>query len=922
MAGFARASCARWHVEVPGARWFRSDLHVHTLDDHPGGRVRWGQRSEPIDDVLLDQYARALLRCAVSRGVEVIGLTPHAAYCGGQERLSAAWRVVEVWNSECDDDGIPFRDKVYAVFPGFEPSMADGSRGVHLLFLFDPEIGREGLIRAFHAVMDGVQPWEGGVLSNTHRPAAQAFDSIAALAKKEGHWNWLCLAPHAFNADRGLFGQLKSQMLAQFRNETIAGLELGDTETPEHAVANRRFLADGMQKYHQSFFHASDAYILNPDPKSTALFELGSRTTMFKLAQPRIEALRQAFLASDSRIRLTIAADEPGGTGHVPSPTIESVPLARPWLRSVTISGGTSFFGGFSDGRARATTLNFNPDLTCVIGGRMSGKSTLLDGLRVAYGFPLPADEQVAEDVRGRGTERFLSGNPEIGVDICGPCDPTKPVAERWPAVFFTQRELQQAASDQKALRELLFQLIPGAGAGLRAQFDDIAATSDAIADLVPTLTNAVKELGDAEQALAGATAAKDALGRYERVGAQEFTAAQADVGRMRSAESAAKSADKAVKEAAAAASLLQPPDLQSKRAERAVNSAKLAALTDAADAVRSELAEAAEWLDRYKSAAGELLMAGESELVGFRSELEQALIAAGGTAEELNQFTAISETAQLYEERRLRAEKARIAVEAVRAQLAELASGRDAKVAAHRQAMADVVAAIGSRFGGRERVVVEPDGVKDELASWVRSLREKGVTRWWNDLSGPVSPHSLLDAFNRDALAELGMSDQVSETFSEAMTEARRWQLASANTPDRYVLQLLVAPGEYREMSRLSGGGQVSLVLSLFLESDDTRPLVIDQPEDELDKAYLFDVVLPALRRLKGHRQLVFVTHDANIAVNGDADQVVYLKADAEHGWVEAQGAIEQPVIREAVLTVLDGGEAAFELRSRKYGF
>jgi hypothetical protein len=72
-----------------------------------------------------------------------------------------------------------------------------------------------------------------------------------------------------------------------------------------------------------------------------------------------------------------------------------------------------------------------------------------------------------------------------------------------------------------------------------------------------------------------------------------------------------------------------------------------------------------------------------------------------------------------------------------------------------------------------------------------------------------------------------------------------------------------------------------VSLLLSLLLESDDTRPLIIDQPEDELDKSYLFETVLPALHRLKGHRQVIFATHDANIVVNGDADQVADHRLD-----------------------------------------
>lgn len=165
-------------------------------------------------------------------------------------------------------------------------------------------------------------------------------------------------------------------------------------------------------------------------------------------------------------------------------------------------------------------------------------------------------------------------------------------------------------------------------------------------------------------------------------------------------------------------------------------------------------------------------------------------------------------------------------------------------------------------------------------------------------------------------------MSEQVAQTFRSVLTETRRWQLLGVHTPDRYELQLLVAPGEYRDMAMLSGGQQVSLLLSLLLETDDDRPIVIDQPEDELDKAYLFDVVLPALRRLKGVRQVIFVTHDANIVVNGDADLVIFLDAGADHGWIATDGAIEEATVREAILTVLDGGEKAFELRSRKYGF
>jgi hypothetical protein len=923
MAQFARLGAQRWHREVPGARWFRADLHVHTLDDYPGGHIRWSGRSEPpIDDELLDEYARALLRTAVARGVEVIGLTPHAVYCERDETLSATWRIVEVWNNEKDSDGTPFREKVYSVFPGFEPSMRDGSRGVHLLFLFDPEIGREGLVRAFHVVMDGVGPWDGSNLVNAGRPAAAALQAVADLAKAEGRWDWLCLAPHSFSGDRGLFGQLKSQMLQHFPHEHVAGLELGDTQMPEDARRGKDWLAPAMAKYHQAFFHASDAYRLNSDPTSNGPGELGSLTTYFKLAEPRIEALRQAFLAGDSRTRLAMRRDAEASGALGAAAGVESLPLTRPWMRSVRVMGGASFFGGIEGGRPQSTTVRFNPDLTCVIGGRMSGKSTLLDGLRVAFDFPLPVDEQVAGDVQGRGQKRFLLGSPSVDVDICGPSDPTAAISERWPAVFFTQRELQQAVVDQQGLRELLFQLVPGQGRELRGQFERVAALSRTLVKTVPQLEAALTELGDAEQALAGAAAAKDALERYERVGATQLSKAQADVGRLRSAQAAAARVRQPLDQASTAAASMTVPEILSERIDQTVDPRQLADLAaDLANAAKA-LAEAAHSLDRYQETIDELVQLGQTSMTTFHRELERALVAAGGTAEELNQFAALSETAQRHEERRLRAEHARNELASIRSRLQQLRQDRDEERAAHRSAVGRVIEAIGRGFGSRVRVRVVEDGLQDALAKWVMSLRERGVTRWWNESGNGVSPSRMLEALSERDLASLGMSEQVADTFTQAMSETRRWELAGVNTPDSYILQQLVESGEYRDLAELSGGSQVSLLLSLLLEADDPRPLVIDQPEDELDKASLFDLVLPALRRLKGRRQLIIVTHDANIVVNGDADQVVYLRANADRGWVAAEGAIEQAQIRAAILTVLDGGEEAFELRSRKYGF
>ena len=153
-------------------------------------------------------------------------------------------------------------------------------------------------------------------------------------------------------------------------------------------------------------------------------------------------------------------------------------------------------------------------------------------------------------------------------------------------------------------------------------------------------------------------------------------------------------------------------------------------------------------------------------------------------------------------------------------------------------------------------------------------------------------------------------------------LTPSKRRELAAIRCHDHYVLEFSMEDGSHRPLEKLSGGQQVNLLLSLLLETNDERPLVIDQPEDALDNRFLFETLLPALKRLKGRRQIILATHSANIVVNGDADQVIQLEATDDRGHVARSGAIEDPAIRDAIVQTVDGGDEAFRLRRLKYGF
>jgi DNA repair ATPase RecN len=97
--------------------------------------------------------------------------------------------------------------------------------------------------------------------------------------------------------------------------------------------------------------------------------------------------------------------------------------------------------------------------------------------------------------------------------------------------------------------------------------------------------------------------------------------------------------------------------------------------------------------------------------------------------------------------------------------------------------------------------------------------------------------------------------------------------------------------------------------------------PLVIDQPEDDLDNAFIFDAVVKTLRSIKERRQVILVTHNANIAVLGDAELLLPMKRSGDGGAAFDTGSIDKTETKQAALKILEGGDLAFRRRKEIYG-
>jgi len=140
----------------------------------------------------------------------------------------------------------------------------------------------------------------------------------------------------------------------------------------------------------------------------------------------------------------------------------------------------------------------------------------------------------------------------------------------------------------------------------------------------------------------------------------------------------------------------------------------------------------------------------------------------------------------------------------------------------------------------------------------------------------------------------------------------------------DRPVFEYATKAGEFIPFNRASPGQQATALLHVLL-AQPGPPLLIDQPEDDLDSQVVLQVA-QQIWNAKTKRQLIFASHNANLVVNGDAELVIccdYRAAgDQSGGQIKLEGAIDMPVVRAEITSVMEGGEKAFRMRQQKYGF
>jgi ATPase subunit of ABC transporter with duplicated ATPase domains len=173
------------------------------------------------------------------------------------------------------------------------------------------------------------------------------------------------------------------------------------------------------------------------------------------------------------------------------------------------------------------------------------------------------------------------------------------------------------------------------------------------------------------------------------------------------------------------------------------------------------------------------------------------------------------------------------------------------------------------------------------------------------------------LDSF--DELTHFGAerSRKILDAFRESVDPLA---LEITAIEDRIGIELNVATAgrpHFKDASDLSRGQKCTALLPILLARRD-NPLIIDQPEDNLDNHFIFETVVNAVQRMKKRRQMIFITHNANIPVLAEAELVLVMTSDGRVGAVEKHGSVDE--CREQIIDLLEGGREAFALRSKRY--
>ncbi|MBF0626257.1 MAG: ABC transporter [Magnetococcales bacterium] len=903
----------------PGARWWKFDFHTHTPASHDYGKG-------PDQETLRQRSPREWLLDYMRAEVDCVAITDHNTGTWIDKLRDELSRMA----SEKPDG---FRPLV--LFPGIELAVQGG---FHLLALFEPERTHTSDINRLLGAVDlDTQSGEGGL---TRKGAVEVVEKIV----KAGG---IALPAHADDYS-GLFEKLTGQTLVQL----IECEHLFVMEIHDHGFDKPQLYIDKKPGWTEIL--GSDAH--HPSGERCP----GSHFTWVKMGQPTLEGVRLALLDGDMSIK---RSDQ--------FPGIKPNDHGRLCVESLTV-GKARYMG-----RATPFECLFNPWMNALIGGRGTGKSTLVEFLRLALRREGEWPESLKKDFEKYGKvsqtrqdDGLLTGETTLTVvyrkdhgkyriqwtpggkeqilaemDDKGAWQPTQGVvADRFPVRIFSQKQIFEFARTPRKLLDLIDNALgdehrnwetswretESAYLSLRAKEREIAAGLKDEERLKGDMLDVKRRLAAFEQAehaeilksyqhrkqqqrsLEAWEGSWSGMGDQLRTMAEEIAPASIDLTLFDLEDS---SNHEVVKETSRILHRLE-------KIARIVGK-----LADHADLCLRHW-QSAQSTPTWKQA----LHDAEEKYEALRNKLREE------KAGEPNEFGKLLQQRQTLEQQLANMESRRKVQDEVRRQaeekLSRLTELRNALTEMRSRFLTTVLT--DNRY---VKISAVRFGDADLYENQLRELIDCDVGKFDKDI-GTVGLDGLLGMIKTDRpeegvvklkqvlrqLAATGRSegyaakDQRFVTKVQGLPPERLDRLEVWFPADALDVRYSTSgDGNKFQSIREGSPGQKTAAMLAFLLSHGEEPLILDQPEDDLDNHLIYELIVTQFRAIKQHRQVIVVTHNANIVVNGDAEQVMALAVSNGQTSRTCDGSLQEQTVREEICRIMEGGKEAFERRYRR---
>ena len=880
-----------------GATFFRADLHIHCY----GG-------SHDVSDPSMT--AEAIVATAIKENLALVAITDHNETHNVEKALAAAQNTALI------------------VIPAIELSTPQG----HLLCYFKTLQSLQRLQGQLSLVDRGLPT------SRCQQSMLECLNCVHAL---EG----FCVlahvdAPSGFEHEVPGASPHKADVLC---HPALLGIELKNASStiaysPSDPDQNRAKLGKDRIERLQLGSRQYLARVLNSD--AHALIALGRnaqnarKVTRYKMDEPSFHALRIALEDADARVRIE-----------------DQVPSSIPRVVGLHIDG--DFLSG--------QTIQFSPNLNCIIGGRGTGKSTTFEAVRCM----IAGDEErnpvvdsevwpeelhlVWRDKAGQDHNLFRLKNGEME-NLDAP--------ESGPVSFdidcFGQGEAAkisvQAQSNPLALLHYLDRFVNAAPA---------LAEEQSVRDRLLKLQSDIEEVEQKVQLIPQherlLTTTKQQLTALQKPDVKELIELQRQLATEKEvrtqiidllAQAKRESATLPSREVAKEIRELADPT------QLAVGGVEFKAIASGATTLEATMSTAESSIKVGLSAFEAVVSVQMTQWKAKETEAQKKIDAKRRELEALKVSFDMSYIAKLAKDEATYLQSVK-SLKTWEPHLAELRRQRAATLSERWRAR-DKVAALRDAFGRvasstlREALsdlnvslkyapsAHSPEAVDliVEAMGW-RTNQQQRATWLVTELTIPellaavakqdikpilaVKTPEGVDVFKRDE------AKMIIERIAVPTVRFALERVALHDLPRLQVTKKIVdAEGKerfvQRDFSKLSLGQQQSVLLALMLSADSDRPLIIDQPEDNLDGEFIYSTLVPVLRRAKERRQVIIVTHNANVAVLGDAEQIVVLKATNDRGEIVTRGSIDHAKTRDAACAILEGAREAFLRRAKMY--